>query len=129
MAAQEITLGMERDLRAFLCGSLEQLEPGLTVYQQGEEFVTDVGRLDLLVVDREGNFLVIELKAGKAGDSALGQLLGYMGYVSDKVAKSRHARGCMVASDFDERLKYAVSSLRDVSLKRYRVTFSFEDVG
>ncbi|NHV05734.1 MAG: DUF91 domain-containing protein [Thaumarchaeota archaeon] len=39
-----------------------------------------MGRIDLLTKDEEtGDFVVIELKCGKATNSALSQVLGYMG--------------------------------------------------
>jgi RecB family endonuclease NucS len=34
-----------------------------------------------------GDFVVIELKVGKVGDSAIGQILRYMGYVKANILK------------------------------------------
>lgn len=126
--AQETTLSMERDLQTFLCGDLEQIELGLKIFENGKEFNTDIGRIDILAVDKKGDLVVIELKAGKAKDSALGQLLGYMGFVSSNIAKGKGVRGYIIASDFDDRLKYAVKNLNNVRLKAYNVNFSFENV-
>jgi hypothetical protein len=69
------------------------------------------------------------LKAGKAKDAALGQLLGYMSFISSNIAKGKRVRGYIIANDFEERLQYAVKSLDNVKLKAYKVNFSFEDVG
>lgn len=126
--AQETTLSIERDLQTFLVNSLEQIEPGLKVHKDGVEYNTDIGRIDILAVDKRGNLVAIELKAGRAKDSALGQLLGYIGFLSSKVAKGKTVRGYIIASDFDDRLKYAVRSLPNISLKSYKVKFTFEDV-
>jgi RecB family endonuclease NucS len=126
--AQETSLSIERDLQAFLCNELEQIEPGLKIFKNGREFNTGVGRIDILAIDKNGDLLVIELKAGKAKDSALGQLLGYMGFVSSNIAKDKGVRGYIIASDFDDRLKYAVNNLNNVRLKVYKVNFTFENV-
>jgi RecB family endonuclease NucS len=98
------------------------------LFQNGKEFNTDIGRIDILAIDRDANLLVIELKAGKAKDGALGQLLGYMSFISSHIAKEKRVRGYIIANDFDNRLKYAVKSLDNVKLKAYKVNFSFEDV-
>jgi RecB family endonuclease NucS len=81
-----------------------------------------------LAIDKKGGLVVIELKAGKAKDDALGQLLGYMGFVSGNIAKGKALRGYIIANDFDERLKYGVKSLPNVKLKAYKVNFRFEDI-
>jgi len=126
--AQETTLSIERDLQTFLCSNLEQIELGLKIFKNGKEFDTDIGRIDILAIDKKGDLVVIELKAGKAKDNALGQLLGYMGFVSSNIAKGKGVRGCIIASDFDDRLKYAVKNLDNVRLKAYKVNFTFEIV-
>lgn len=124
----EISLSMERDLQAFLLNDLNQVEQGLKLYENGKEFFIDVGRIDILAIDKNNDFVVIELKAGKAKDNAIGQLLGYMGYVSEKIAKNKKVRGYIIANDFEDRLKYAVKNLKDVRLKAYNVNFSFKDI-
>lgn len=127
-AAQETSLSIERDLQTFLCNDLKQIEPMLRLFQNGKEFITDIGRIDILAIDKNDDLVVIELKAGKAKDESLGQLLGYMGFVSSDIAKGKRLRGYIIANDFDDRLKYAVKNLNNVKLKAYKVHFSFEDV-
>ena len=126
--AHETSLSIERDLQTFLCNDLEQIEHGLKLFQNGKEFNTDIGRIDILAIDKKDDLLVIELKAGKAKDGALGQLLGYMGFISNNIAKGKQVRGYIIANDFDDRLKYAIKGLTNVKLKAYKVNFSFEDV-
>jgi len=127
-SAQETTLSIEKDLQGFISANLDQVERGLSLYEKGTEYVTNVGRIDILAIDNEKNFVVIELKAGKASDSALGQVLGYMGYVSDQIAKEKSVRGVIIASDFEDRLKYAARQVPNISLKSYKVNFSFQNV-
>ena len=56
--AQETSLSIERDLQTFLCNDLEQIEPGLKLYQNGKEFSTDIGRIDILAIDGKKDLLV-----------------------------------------------------------------------
>ena len=124
----EISLGMERDLQNFLLNDLSQLEEGLSLYENGKEYSIDVGRIDILATDKNGDFVVIELKAGKAKDDSVGQLLGYIGYVREKISKEKKVRGYIVANDFEDRVKYAVKNIPDVKLKAYSVKFYFKEV-
>jgi RecB family endonuclease NucS len=57
--------------------SLYQDETG----RDGIENRTDVGPIDILAVDTEGNFVVFELKLSRGPDYAMGQIARYMGWV------------------------------------------------
>jgi hypothetical protein len=81
-AVDQTSLSIERDLEDWLSQNLAMLEPGLALYRDGDidgrQFDTaEVGIIDLLAVDNNGDFVVIELKAGKASDGVCGQILGY----------------------------------------------------
>jgi Endonuclease NucS len=86
----------EADLRDFLAKNLAIIEPGLRLHEQdgksGVEFPIDDGRIDILAIDAQEHFVVIELKLGKGQNKALGQLLYYMGWV-DKHLGSAPCRG------------------------------------
>jgi len=127
------SISLERDLERSLLSNLEQLEPGLRLYQEdglvGQQLDTRVvGRLDILAVDARGDCVVIELKAGEADDRVCGQILRYMGWVKRELSEGRPVRGIIVASSFHERVKYAVEAMPNVSLKSYEVRFQFLDV-
>ena len=67
----------------------------------------------------------MEVKAGKAKDSALGQRLGYMGCLS---TRDKNVRGILVAYDFDERGMFGSRGLPNVRLVKYTLSFCFGDV-
>jgi hypothetical protein len=75
----------EADLRDFLAKNMHVVESGLQLFLQngvrGVEYSVENGRIDILGVDRQGTFVVIELKLSRARSRALGQLLYYMGWV------------------------------------------------
>lgn len=128
----EIGVSVEKDLRRYLVMDLESLEPGLQLFSgnggTGEEYSTDVGRIDILAVDKDKNLVVIELKAGDANSSAYGQISAYMGWVQQKLAKGKKVRGIIVANNFDDKLKYAVALHPDISLKKYELRFEFKGI-
>lgn len=125
-----MSVSLERDLEAALIHRLDQLAPGLTLFShggtRGHQLDTGVvGRLDLLATDEHGDFVVIELKVGKADDKAVGQILRYMGWVKRELADGTPVRGIIVASDFNDRIRYAVEAIPGVELKRYEINFTF----
>jgi len=131
--SREFSYEFERDLEHHLVENLEAIEPGLRLYVQdketdGEQFVTDVGTIDVLALDKNGDFVVIEIKGSEATDKAVGQLLRYMGWVKKKLAKQERVRGIIIAKKASDELKYAVSNLENVAVKEYEVQFNFRDV-
>lgn len=99
-------IGLERDMQAALRARIEQLEQGLTVIDDGAERSVQSGFIDITARDSSGAIVVIELKAGPAGQRAIGQILSYMGDVAAEEEDS-HVRGILVASDFDGKAKAA----------------------
>lgn len=93
--------------------------------QSGRQFPAGAWSIDFLCLDRaNGDFVVIELKRGKTSDAAVGQLLRYMGWVADNLAKSgQKVRGIIISQEVDDALKYAVKSLSNVSVLTYKVDF------
>jgi len=118
-------VSLEKDLQQYLSGRVEELESGLKLVDGGVEFITDAGRIDLLAKDKENNMVVIELKSGKAKDSALGQLLGYIGCLLEK---NSNVRGILVASNFDPRVVYAVKGLSNIKLISYELSFNLREI-
>jgi len=121
----EASLSLERDLHAYLAKRVNEIESGLTLVENGIEYQTDAGRIDLLARDANSHLVVVELKAGKAKDAALGQLLGYIGCLT---AKEPHVRGILVAAGFDSRVVFAARGLSNVKLVRYQISFNLEEV-
>lgn len=121
----EATLSLERDLHSYLATRVGEIESGLTLVEDGVEYPTEAGKIDLLARDKASQLVVIELKAGKGKDNALGQLLGYMGCLS---AAEPSVRGILVASSFDSRVVFAARGLPNVKLVRYQLSFSLEEV-
>lgn len=123
----EASLSLERDLHSYLARTVSDIEKGLVIVPDGVEYQIDAGRIDLLAKDETGQLVVIELKVGAAKDAALGQLLGYIGCLSEK-EESNSIRGILVAADFAKRVVYAAKALPNIKLVKYRVAFELEEI-
>lgn len=131
--ALHTALSLEADLEKALVSNLDILEPGLQLWKNdgksGEQYaVGEAGRIDLLCIDRAGNLVVVELKAGDADHKVCGQIQAYMGWIKENLARNRKVRGIIVASEFSDKLTYAVKVSPDISLMRYQVNFTLSAV-
>jgi endonuclease len=94
----------ESDLRDFLARNLTLIEPGLELYQDdgitGVEFPAGGRFIDILAVDRDRNFVVIELKVSRVYDRVVGQVLRYMAWVRRNHAEDQQkVRGVIATRD------------------------------
>lgn len=126
--SQKFSFNFEQDLKRHIVTNLEEIEQGLKLHPNGMEFPTDIGRIDILAIDKDNDFVVIELKAGLAGDKALGQILGYMAWVKKNLAKDRNVRGLIISNNIEDRLKYGAMWSNHVQIKKYEVHFSFHSI-
>ena len=121
----EFAISIEKDLQIYLSNRLTEIEEGLTLVSR--EYKTDAGFIDILCKDINGDYVIIETKAGKAKDAALGQILGYVGALKES-GLTENIRGILVASDFDSRLLYAAKALTNITLTKYNLSFRFDNV-
>ncbi len=116
---------LERYLHSYLITEVDEIESGLHLVENGEDYQTEVGKIDLLARDAENKLVVIELKTGTAQDGEIGQLLGYMGCLS---GFESDVRGILVASDFDSRVVCAAKALPSVKLVKYQPSFVMQEI-
>ncbi|MCC6581419.1 MAG: DUF91 domain-containing protein [Phycisphaeraceae bacterium] len=132
MSSTSFEFALEAHLRDFLARNLEEIEPGLKLYQvdgrPAVEFAIDNGRIDILAVDIADRLVVIELKLSQGRNKTLGQLMYYMGWIDSHLSKVP-CRGIIIASDISGELGVAVSRVPGVSLYRYKMNFSVELAG
>jgi hypothetical protein len=121
--ARDLKFGLEADLQRALRENIDQLDSGLHIVDEGKERQVATGWIDILAEDRDGSLVVIELKADEARDSALTQVLGYIGALKDE-EKRDDVRGVLVAREFSPRVVYA-ARVAGVGLVKYGFTFNF----
>jgi RecB family endonuclease NucS len=99
---------IEKDIEALYCAHLDMLEDGLVLSENGRQFPTPIGRIDLLCVSKEDEYVVVEVKAQDARDSVFGQILRYIGWVHRNVEGAQdRVRGIILASKFPETARYS----------------------
>lgn len=119
---------LEQDLQRYLADNLGIIEPGLTLFQdediKGLEYPAGGGRrIDILAIDKDGGFVVLELKVEKGYDRVVGQLLRYMNWVRRDLAEAgQRVRGIIVCRSMSEDLRLACASIPNVELFEYRLS-------
>lgn len=135
---EEQGFGLERHLHDFLYDNWSRTALGKEweLYTEdgdevGMEYQTPIGRIDLLARHRsDKRWLVIELKRAQTSDQTLGQVMRYIGYVEQELAKKgERVEGLIIAQSGDQQLKYALAAAARVKLMCYRVDFRLEGSG
>jgi RecB family endonuclease NucS len=122
----------ERDLQNYLAKNLQRIEPGLRLYEEEEiiglEFAAGGRYIDLLAVDSQGSYVVIELKVSRGYDRVIGQLLRYMAWIENNMQSDKPVRGIIVAKEITDDLKLAASRISGVKLIEYELEFRLRPV-
>lgn len=120
---------LELHLQDYLFRNWKQHFPHLDLFEgaRGREFITSdpgVGTIDFLCTDRDGNFVVIETKRDQPDRRAIGQILGYMGWVQTRLARGRRVSGMLVAGSGSDSLRMAIAVVPHLELWTYELSFS-----
>ena len=126
----------EHDLRDYLARNLNVIEPGLRLYEDeddgsvtGIEFPAGGRFIDILAVDRAGNYVVIELKVSRGYDRVVGQLLRYLTWIEkNHTDPGQTVRGVIVAREISEDLRLACCHLRNVRLFEYALSVTLKPI-
>ncbi len=112
-AAGEEIVVLEKGLEEAIKPNLKSL--GLKLadgsIQQQFSMGPGVGRSDLICLDEKSDLVVIELKRGRSSEAVVGQVLKYVGYMQENIAKKgQKVHGWIVTGDYDEGLKWAAKA-------------------
>lgn len=109
----------EKSLETLLANRPDLLEPGLTLFQR--QCRIPVGIIDLLFVDRDRNYVVVEIKRPTADyREVVGQITTYMGWVRKNLARTgQNVKGIIVVGKKSERLEYSLDLVPDVSVRTF----------
>jgi len=113
---------LEANLENFVAERVETIEPGLKLV--GRQVDTrEVGRLDLLCEDKNGDLVVVELKRGAADPSIIEQIQRYMGWAIEKRARpGQKVRGMIVVGSKNTALEYAVKANPMMQVKEFNLS-------
>ena len=128
----ETSFALEKYLEEFIVSNWDNLDLG-SKYDRHEEEIdgqrkkcrTDTGEIDILALSKDKTeFLVIELKKGRASDRVVGQTLRYMGYIQSEIANSnQHVKGLIIALEDDVGTRRALSQVPQIDFNIYQINF------
>ena len=126
------SFALEKHLEDYICKNWDTTIFGRNYnkYENGRLFPTETGPLDILALrNDEKEFLVLELKRDKANEAVVAQTLRYMGYIKSKLAtKKESVRGCIIATEEDIGLTYALAVTPNIDFYKYKIDFSLDKV-
>lgn len=129
-------MAYEQHLEEYVIKNWDRIDFGetLTIYADdegttGQQFTTDVGVMDILAVDENGDYVVIELKRAESGYKVVGQVLNYMGWVQDRMLNDgQRVRGMIIVGQADKTLRAALRPVQDkIMLREYSVQLSLSE--
>ncbi|HNR14725.1 MAG TPA: endonuclease NucS, partial [Thermodesulfobacteriota bacterium] len=84
---------------------------------------------DILAVDRNNNYVVIELKVSRGYDRVVGQILRYIAWIEKNHAEpDQTVRGVIIAKEITDDLRLATSRIKDIELFEYELSVSLKQV-
>ena len=97
---------------------LTEIEDGLEPYtghnpnpkerHPSRQYPSATGPIDILCKAKNGDIVVLEIKAHEAKDSVFGQILRYIGHLKrSPLGKGKNIRGIILASDFPDKARYS----------------------
>lgn len=130
---EENEFAYEKDLQNFLAKNLNIIGNGLTLYMKeginGLEFPVGNRAIDILALDKNKDYVVIELKVSRGYDRVVGQILRYMGSIRQKLAeKNQKVRGIIIAREITEDLILACSETQNIELFEYSLSVSLKKI-
>ncbi|MDD5063209.1 MAG: endonuclease NucS [Phycisphaerae bacterium] len=134
IAAEENEFAYENDLRNYLVRNLSVIEKGLKIYEAqdkttGEEFFVPgtSRRIDILANDKDGNFVVIELKVSRGYEKVVGQTLYYQSMTKTHFNQQK-VRAIIIGREITPELKAATQFLPDFELFEYQLSLTLNRI-
>ncbi|MDI9309136.1 MAG: endonuclease NucS [Limnohabitans sp.] len=125
----------ELEINRFLLNrNKDKFLPNLTYFdpqkqdaQLGQYDTNSVGVIDVLAVDKNGDFVVIEFKRDD-NNECIGKILRFMGWTQNQLCKNgQSVRGIVISSGDDPDLQLLVKAVSNLKLMKLSVAISLID--
>lgn len=133
IVTEESEFAYEKDLQKYLIKNLSIIEKGLKPYQtdgvSGEEFYVPgtSRRIDILAIDKQNYYVVIELKVSRGYEKVVGQTLFYQSSIKTHFNQER-VRVIIIAREITNELKTATKFLPNFELFEYQLSLTLNKI-
>ena len=120
---EETIILLENGIEEAVKANLSLLNLRLADDKISQQFIMGigVGRSDLICIDQNGDYVILEIKKDSASREAIGQVMTYVGWAQDNLAlKGQKVHAAIVASYFDQEIRYAAKAA-GIRLIRVRI--------
>jgi len=131
---EETSFAYEEDLKDYLSKNLSVIESGFKLFESengvdGVEYSVDAynKRIDILAIDKNKTYVIIELKVSRGYEKVIGQCLYYKNRVK-KLSNVKKVRIIIIAREISQRLRIATEGLADVELFEYKLSIKLERI-
>lgn len=121
----------ETELQNYLVENVNRLrifDNPVMILENGVEYNTSIGRIDILLGDSHGNLFVVELKRDNVSDKTFGQISRYMGWVKENLSPKGEVFGIILGKKMDDKLKYAATNNPNIFLVEYSLGLRTKNV-
>jgi RecB family endonuclease NucS len=109
---------------ARLFPKLKYFDEEQQIRKNGQYDTQTVGIMDMLCIDENGDFLIIEIKR-QGTDKTIGQILRYMGWTKEELCKDgQKVKGLIVAERKDTQLEFALKVISSVKFMKLGLTIT-----
>lgn len=120
-------------MKKYLTKNLSILETGLKLYEEegikGIEYHAGGHYIDILAMDSQENYVVIELKVSRRYDRCVGQILPYTNWIRENLAEpEQKVRGMIVCREITEDLILACKSIKEIELFEYELNINVKKI-
>ncbi len=131
---------LERDAEAYIVEHFSSLFPDWRIYNPpdtpperrplGVRFRTDAAEIDILCLNEQNDYVVIELKRDRAPDRIVAQIDRAIAWVQIHLAEPGHrVRGVIIAQSLDRRLPYILARRPDITAFLFQWHMHFDEIG
>ena len=133
VSKKDSLISNEANFQNFLAKNLFLIEHDLTLYVDeeinGVEFPVGNRFIDILAVDKNKNYVVIELKVSRGYDRVVGQILRYMAWIRKNHAENHQkVRGIIIVREITDDLLLACSETNNVELYEYNLSVTLKKI-
>ncbi|GJQ05974.1 hypothetical protein CAPN010_01320 [Capnocytophaga cynodegmi] len=115
MIKERSSFSYEKDLQSSIINQIDILFPNYRIVEQ--EYEIEGKKIDILLA-KDNELLVIELKKDEANYKVFGQISMYIGLLKERYPNNE-IKGCIIANSIDDSLVAACKTNENISLKVY----------